>query len=128
MSGLRLLPAQLSLLLLATLFMRLGFPLILIVPLTVMLMLGLLVPWSEARALMATLLGFISLLWGFMTWARVQERLVYGEPWSRLAGILAGVTLFTAWAAWLVWDSRKADRHRSGAPAAGSGHADPSAV
>lgn len=126
MSGLRLLPAQFSLLLLATLFMRLGFPLILVVPLTVMLMLGLLVPWAEARALMATVLGFISLLWGFMTWARVQERLVYGEPWSRLAGILAGVTLFTAWAAWLVWDSRKADRHRSGA--AGSNHPDPSAV
>jgi hypothetical protein len=126
MSGLRLLPAQFSLLLLATLFMRLGFPLILIVPLTVMLMLGLLVPWSEARALMATVLGLISLLWGFMTWARVQERLVYGEPWSRLAGILAGVTLFTAWAAWLVWDSRKADRHRSGAP--GSGRPNPSAV
>ena len=105
---LRILPAQVSLLLMAALFMRVGFPLILIVPLTVILMLGLLVPWAEARTLMAGVLGVVSLAWGFMTWLRVQERLAYGEPWSRLAGILLGVTLFTAWSAWLVWGSRKA--------------------
>jgi hypothetical protein len=108
MSALRLLPAHLSLLLLAALFMRMGIPLILIVPLTLMLMLSFLVPWSEVRALLTVALGLGSLVWAFMTWLRVQERLAYGEPWSRLAGILAGVALFTAWAAWLVWDSRKA--------------------
>ena len=114
---LRILPAQVSLLLMAALFMRVGFPLILIVPLTVILMLGLLVPWAEARTLMAGVLGVVSLAWGFMTWLRVQERLAYGEPWSRLAGILLGVTLFTAWSAWLVWSARKADQHRFGTPA-----------
>ena len=108
MSALRLLPAHLSLLLLAALFMRMGIPLILIVPLTLMLMLSFLVPWSEVRTLLAAALGLGALVWTFMTWLRVQERLAYGEPWSRLAGILAGVALFTAWAAWLVWRSGKA--------------------
>ena len=108
MSALRLLPAHLSLLLLAALFMRMGIPLILIVPLTLMLMLAFLVPWSEVRTLLAAALGLGALIWTFMTWLRVQERLAYGEPWSRLAGILAGVALFTAWAAWLVWRSGKA--------------------
>jgi len=108
MSFLRILPAQFCLLLLAALFMRLGFPLIMIVPLTLMLMAALLVTWSEVRAVMTGVMGLCSLLWGFMTWLRVEERLAYGEPWSRLAGILAGVTLFNAWSAWLVWHSRKA--------------------
>ncbi|WLT33420.1 hypothetical protein [Geothrix sp. PMB-07] len=112
MTALRLLPAQFSLLLLAALFMRVGVPLILIVPLTLMLMGALLVPWPEVRALMTAALGFGALIWGFMTWLRVQERLAYGEPWSRLAVILAGVALFTAWSAWLVWGNRKRDMQR----------------
>lgn len=107
MSALRLLPAHFCLLLLAALFMRLGFPLIMIVPLTLMLMGALLVPWNEFRAVMTAVLGGMSLIWAFMTWLRVQERLAFGEPWSRLAGILAGVALCNAWAAWLVWGSRK---------------------
>jgi hypothetical protein len=101
-SFLRLLPAQFALLLVAALFMRLGFPLILIAPLTLMLMLALLVPWREVRVVMTGVMGLLSLAWAFMTWLRVQERLAYGEPWSRLAGILAGVALFTAWSAWLL--------------------------
>jgi type VI protein secretion system component VasK len=107
-STLRLLPAHVCLLLLAALFMRVGIPLILIVPLTLMLMLSFLVPWSEVRALLTVALALCALVWVFMTWLRVQERLAYGEPWSRLAGILAGVALFNAWAAWLVWRSREA--------------------
>lgn len=109
MSALRLVPAYLTLLLFAALFMRLGFPLIMIVPLTLMLMGALLVPWRQVRAVMTGVLGLMSLAWGFMTYLRVQERLAYSEPWSRLAGILAGVTLFTAWSAWLVWGTRKFD-------------------
>ena len=119
MSLLRLLPAQFCLLLLAALFMHLGFPLILIVPLTLMLMVALLVPWSEVRTVMTGALGVCTLLWGFMTWLRVQERLAYGEPWSRLAGILAGVTLFNAWAAWLVWHSRRDGQQNLGLQATG---------
>lgn len=109
MATLRLIPAYLSLLLFAALFMRLGIPLILIIPLTLMLMGALLVPWRQVRALMTGALGLMSLAWGFMTYLRVQERLAYGEPWSRLAGILAGVALFTAWSAWLVWRTRTFD-------------------
>jgi len=109
MSFLRILPAQFSLLLLAALFMRVGFPLLLIVPLTLMLMLGLLVPWREVRGLMAGAMALGACIWGFMTYLRVQERLAYGEPWSRLAGILAAVTLFTAWSGWLVWRTRRLD-------------------
>ena len=107
MSFLRILPAQFSLLLLAALFMRLGFPLILIFPLLMMLMAALLATWSEVRAVMAGVMGLCSLIWAFMTYLRVQERLAYGEPWSRLAGILLAVTLFTAWSAWLVWPTAK---------------------
>ncbi len=109
MSFLRILPAQLALLLIAALFMRLGFPLIMIVPLTLMLMVALMVPWREMRGVMTVVMGLASLVWAFMTWLRVQERLAYGEPWSRLAGILAGVALFTAWSGWLVWSTRKRD-------------------
>ncbi len=107
MSFLRVLPAQFSLLLTAALFMRLGFPLIMIVPLLTMLLVALLVSWSEVRVVMAVAMGFNALIWGFMTWLRIQERLAYSEPWSRLAMILAAVTLFTAWSAWLVWPNRK---------------------
>lgn len=109
MSFLRVLPAQVSLLLLAVLFMRLGFPLILIVPLTLMLMLGALVPWPETRAVMTAVMGLGSLIWLFMTWARVAERAINEEPWSRLAAILAGVALFTAWSGWLLWSGRQVD-------------------
>ena len=60
----RLIPAFFSLLLVAALAMRLGFPLILIVPLTLMLMGALLVPWRQVRAVMAGVLGFLALVWG----------------------------------------------------------------
>jgi type VI protein secretion system component VasK len=115
MSFLRILPAQFCLLLLAALFMRLGFPLIMIVPLTLMLMVSLLVTWSEVRTVMTVVMGLCSLVWGFMTWLRVEERLAYGEPWSRLAGVLACVTLFNVWSAWLVWSSQNADQQSRGA-------------
>lgn len=109
MPFLRALPAQISLLLLAALFMRLGFPLILIVPLTLMLMLAALVPWPEVRAVMTVVMGVGSLIWLLMTWARVAERAINEEPWSRLAAILAGVALFTAWSGWLLWSGRHAE-------------------
>lgn len=108
MSFARVLPAQFCLLLVAVLAMRLGFPLIMIVPLTGMLMLAALVPWSEVRALMTVVLGLCTLIWGVMTVMRVELRMAYEQPFIRLAAILGGVTLFNAWAAWLVWSSRKA--------------------
>jgi len=127
MSFLRILPAQICLLLLAALFMRLGFPLIMIVPLTLMLMGALLVPWAEVRAVMTVVMGLCALLWGFMTYLRVEERLAYGEPWSRLAGILAGVALFNAWSAWLLWRSRRAGRSASDARAMAQAPSEPQA-
>ena len=34
--------------------------------------------------------------------------MAYEQPFIRLAAILGGVTLFNAWAAWLLWSSRRA--------------------
>ncbi|MFN7957449.1 MAG: hypothetical protein U0P46_03855 [Holophagaceae bacterium] len=110
MSFARVLPAQFCLLLVAVLAMRLGFPLIMIVPLTAMLMLAACVPWSEVRALMTVVLGLCTLVWAVMTAMRVELRMAYEQPFLRLAAILGGVTLFNAWAAWLLWSSRKAIR------------------
>jgi len=108
MSFARVLPAQFCLLLVAVLAMRLGFPLIMIVPLTGMLMVALFIPWAEVRFLMTGVLGLCTLIWGVMTVMRVELRMAYEQPFIRLAAILGGVTLFNAWAAWLVWSSRKA--------------------
>ncbi|MCE1203492.1 MAG: hypothetical protein LWW79_02650 [Holophagaceae bacterium] len=110
MSFARVLPAQFCLLLVAVLAMRLGFPLIMIVPLTGMLMLAALVPWSEVRALMTVVLGLCTLIWAVMTVMRVELRMAYEQPFIRLAAILGGVTLFNAWATWLLWSSRKTIR------------------
>lgn len=110
MSFRRVLPAQFCLLLVAALAMRLGFPLIMIVPLTGMLMLAAMVPWTEVRALMTLVLGFCTVIWAVMTVMRVELRMALEQPYLRLALILGGVTLFNAWAAWLLWSSRKAIR------------------
>ncbi len=108
MSFRRILPAQFCLLLVAVLAMRLGLPLIMIVPLTGMLMVALFIPWAEVRFLLAGVLGLCTLIWGVMTVMRVELRMAYEQPFIRLAAILGGVTLFNAWATWLVWSSRKA--------------------
>ena len=108
MSFRRILPAQLCLLLVAVLAMRLGFPLIMIVPLTGILMVALFITWAEVRFLMTGVLGFCTLIWTVMTVMRVELRMAYEQPFIRLAAILGGVALFNAWATWLVWSSRKA--------------------
>jgi len=108
MSFLRVLPAQFCLLLVAVLAMRLGFPLIMIVPLTGMLMVALFIPWAEVRFLMTGVLALCTLIWTIMTVMRVELRMAYDQPFLRLAAILGGVALFNAWAAWLVWSSRRA--------------------
>jgi len=113
MSFLRILPAQFSLLLITAHFMRLGFPMIIILPLMVLLMLGLLVPWSQFRAVLTLPLAAYSVIWALTTWNLVQARIADGQPWLRLAAILGSVTLFTAWSAWLVWDSRRFDTHKA---------------
>lgn len=112
MSFLRILPAQFSLLLITAHFMRLGFPMLLVLPLMVLLMLGLLVPWSQFRAILTLPLAVYSIIWALTTWNLVGARLAEGQPWMRLAAILSAVTLFTAWSAWLVWDSRRFDLHK----------------
>ena len=108
MSFARILPAQFCLLLVAVLAMRLGFPLIMIVPLTGMLMVALCIPWAEVRFLMTGVLGLCTLIWAVMTVMRVELRMAYEQPFIRLAAILGGVTLFNAWAGWLLWSSRRA--------------------
>ena len=103
---LRRLPAFFSILFIAALLTRAGFPLILLLPLTVMLLGGIFVPWSQVRKVMAAVLGLLSLPWVFMTWLRVSERLEAGGPWIRVMCILGGVALFTAWSGWLLLGPR----------------------
>jgi type VI protein secretion system component VasK len=62
---------------------------------------------------MTIVMGLEACLWGFLTWLRVQERIAYSEPYSRLALILASVALFNVWAAWLVWGGRKAEEREA---------------
>jgi len=47
------------------------------------------------------------LAWIGMAWLRVYERREGGQPWLRLALIFGAVTLFTAWAAWLLRRTEK---------------------
>ena len=113
MSFRRILPAQFCFLLLGALFMRLGFPLIIIGPVLLMLMGALLIPWSQFRTLMTVPLLLTTALWTAIAYGRVQERIAEGQHWIRLAAILFGVAAFNGWSAWLIWSSRRHDRQAS---------------
>ena len=100
---LRRLPAFVALLLLGALSLRLGLIFLVAVPLTLALLVLLFLPprgWVRTT-LSAVLWGGAS-AWVGMAWLRVNERLTLGLPWLRLVIIFGGVTLFTAWAAWLL--------------------------
>ncbi|HLP30067.1 MAG TPA: hypothetical protein VK150_01820 [Geothrix sp.] len=99
---LRRLPAALALLMLGALSLRLGLPFQAAVPAALALTVLLFVPRVLLQTTLAALLWAGALAWVGMAWLRVQERLAEGLPWLRLAAILGAVTLFTAWAAWLL--------------------------
>jgi len=97
---LRRLPALLALLMLGAHFLRFGqLPL---VALCLALLVPLFVPrpWAQAVTRWALLLGALVWLWTLVE--DVRMRLAFGEPWLRLALILGGVVVFTAWAAWMI--------------------------
>jgi len=93
MSFLLLLPAILSLLLLAAHSMRLGMPILLAVPLGTLLLLAWPRKWVARLAQMVLVLG--ALEWLRATFAYVSARQDLGMPWGRLAIILGSVALVT---------------------------------
>ncbi|HEX4845779.1 MAG TPA: hypothetical protein VFV26_06130 [Geothrix sp.] len=99
---LRRLPALLALLMLGALSLRLGLPFLAALPLTLVALVLLFIPKPALQVGLAVVLGCGSLAWVGMAWLRVNERLAAAQPWTRLALIFGGVTLFTAWAAWLI--------------------------
>jgi hypothetical protein len=99
---LRRLPALVALLLLGALSLRLGLLLLVAAPALLVLLVLLFIPRAVVQTLLGAVLWGGGLAWVGMAWLRVGERLALGLPWVRLALIFGGVTLFTAWAAWLV--------------------------
>jgi hypothetical protein len=99
---LRRLPALLACLLLGAMSLRLGLPLLVAAPLTMVFLVMLFIPKAAMQTVLANLLRAGALAWVGMAWLRVQQRLAEGQPWLRLAMILGAVALFTAWAAWLL--------------------------
>jgi hypothetical protein len=99
---LRRLPAFLALLMLGALSLRLGLAFLVAVPLAMVLSILLFIPKAMLQTMLAAVLWGGSLAWVGMAWLRVGERLSGGLPWMRLALIFGTVTLFTAWAAWLL--------------------------
>jgi hypothetical protein len=102
MFALRRLPALFALLMLGALSLRLGLAFLVAVPLTLALLILLFIPKAVIQTMLAAVLWGGSLAWVGMAWMRVNERLAGGLPWMRLAAIFGAVTLFTAWAAWLL--------------------------
>jgi hypothetical protein len=102
MTVLRRLPACFALLMLGALSLRLGFPFLLAVPLTILLVVLIFVPQLWVQIGLAVLVALGSLGWLAMLVVRVQERLAFGGPWLRLAIILGAVAIFTGWSAWLL--------------------------
>jgi hypothetical protein len=113
---LRRLPAFLALLLLGALSLRLGLAFLVAVPLTVVLLVLLFIPKAALQAGLAAVLWCGSLAWVGMAWLRVGERLAAAQPWTRLALIFGAVTLFTAWAAWLLRAPSPASEHGPAGP------------
>ncbi|GLH74876.1 hypothetical protein GETHLI_33780 [Geothrix limicola] len=99
---LRRLPAFFALLMLAALSLRLGLSLLVTGPLTLALLVLLFIPKRFMQTLLGAVLWGGVLAWLGMAWLRANERLAGGQPWRRLVLIFGAVTLFTAWAAWLL--------------------------
>lgn len=99
---LRRLPACFALVILGALSLRLGLPILLAGPLALALLVLLFVPVAALQLALSGVLWAGAVAWLGMVWMRVGERLEAGQDWKRLAAILVGVALFTAWSAWLL--------------------------
>ena len=107
MSFLQLLPVILSLLLLGAHTLKIGEPLLIIIPLAVLVLLAWPRPWTARLAQMTLVLGAAE--WLRVTVTYVKARIAFGEDWRRLAAILVGVALFT-FASALVFRTRRLRR------------------
>ncbi|NWJ40636.1 MAG: hypothetical protein HXX12_06655 [Geothrix sp.] len=114
---LRRLPAFIALVMLGALSLRLGLAFLLVVPLTMVLLVLLFISKRVLQTSLGAVLWGGCLAWLGMAWLRVGERLAVGLPWTRLALIFGGVTLFTAWAAWLLRAPQAAAEPRPPEPA-----------
>ena len=99
---LRRLPALLALLMVGALSLRLGLGLLVALPLTLALLVLLFIPRNAVQTILSVVLWAGVFAWAGTACLRLSERLVLGLPWLRLVAIFAAVTLFTAWAAWLL--------------------------
>jgi len=79
--------------------------------------------WSRAAWVRLALLLALPLLSASWIWSAgqfVQMRMLMGEPWRRLAGILLGTALFTALAAWPLLRAAARRRYNSNSQSAAS--------
>jgi hypothetical protein len=90
---LRVSPVLISLLLIAAHFLRSGFFMLAGVSLAVPLLLF--IPKRLPARIVQFCLIAASLEWCRTLFAIAQQRMAAGMPWTRLAGILAGVAVFT---------------------------------
>ena len=110
MSFLLLLPAVLSLLVLAAHTMRLGAPLLMAIPLAVLVALAWPRRWVARMAQGVLVLG--ALEWIRVILAYVSVRQAHGMPWVRLAIILGSVAAVTFLSALLFQTARLRRRYR----------------
>ena len=93
MSFIALLPAILSLLLLAAHCMRLGMPALMALPLGLVLLLAWSRPWVARLSQGVLVLGALEWIRAAIVYVSARQDL--GMPWGRLAIILGSVALFT---------------------------------
>lgn len=110
------LPAALSALVLAAHFMRRGSPLLMLASLALLVVLGLRTPWARRLAQGALLLG--GLEWMRSLFVIAEARNARGEPWERMAIILASVAVL-AWVSASLLETRIARRRFAVPPETG---------
>jgi hypothetical protein len=111
MNVLRLLPVILSLLVLGAHFYRAGHPALTLVCVALPLLLLLRRSWIPRLFQVVLLLG--ALEWLRTLYGLAAMRIAFGEPWTRLAVILAAVALFTGLSG-LVFNNRRLRARYSG--------------
>jgi hypothetical protein len=94
---------------LGALSLRLDLNYVWIVPLTLAIITALFIKKTTLQKILSALLWMSSLIWPWVAWMRVNERLASGQPWVRLVAIFIGVTLFTSWSGWLLHVRQKKD-------------------
>jgi len=95
---LRLLPAILSLLVLAAHFLRIGNLPVVLLLLACIALLGVRRPWAAYTV--QAILGVGVIVWLLTMSGIAAIRIQNGEPWLRMAAILGAVTVYCVYAVW----------------------------